>query len=280
MIGGVDWMSAARIKTIVISALVLVNAFFLTIILIDNYAQARDERQMIESVCSILQSSGIEISPDNIITSGALRTMRTARGGEVEAAIAYAFLGRVDMTDQGTIYQYENPERGVADFYSAGDFVIQLREGVITATDSALKTTKDLLRDMRLETSAPVISANTEGEMVSVDSVYRGASIFNYPIEFYFVRNSLRTIKGRYVAGVELMEDGAEISQVGTALLRFLSAVKSGDIECKEILSVESGYQHSVVGSFGEGILAPSWLITTGDGRFLVDSATGEIRGI
>ena len=273
-------MSAARIKTIVIAALVLVNAFFLTIILVDNHADARDERQMIESVCSILESNGIKINPDNIKTSGDLRTMRTARGGEVEAAIAYAFLGRVDMTDQGTIYQYEDPDRGVADFYSAGDFVIQLKEGVVTATDSVLKTTQELLRKMKLETSAPVISHNSEGEMVSVDSVFRGASIFNYPIEFYFVRNSLRTIKGRYVAGVELMEDGTEISQVGTALLRFLLSVNRGDIECNEILSVEAGYQHSVVGSFGEGVLAPSWLITTGDGRYIIDSATGEIRGI
>jgi len=273
-------MSVSRIKTIVIAALVLVNAFFLIIIVADYYADARDERQMIESVCSILQSNGIAINPDNIKTSGALSTMRTARGVEVEAVIAYAFLGTVDMIDKGSIYQYENPERGVADFYSAGDFEIQLQEGVITAADSSLRITRELLRDMKLETSAPVVSRSPEGEMVSVDSIYRGASIFNYPIEFYFVGNSLRTVKGRYVAGVELMEDGVEISQVGTALLGFLSAVNREDIECTEILGVEAGYQHSVVGSFGEGVLAPSWLITTGDGRFLVDSATGEIRVI
>ena len=274
-------MSVSKIKTIVMVALALVNAFFLTIILINNYADARDERQMIENACSILQSNGIAINPDSIITSGNLITMRMARTIEAEAAIAYAFLGQVDMTDQGgDIYFYENPDRGAAEFSSAGDFDIQLLTGVISSADSTLKTTRELLRDMKLETSAPVSSLNPAGESISVYSAHKGARIFNCLIEFNYVGTSLQTVKGRYVADVEVLEGGVQISQVGTVLLGFLAAVKRDDIECTEILSAEAGYQHSVTGAFGEGILNPSWLITTENGRYLVDSATGEIRSI
>ena len=274
-------MSVPKVKTIFIVALVLVNAFFLTIILRNNYADARDERQMIENACSILRSNGIRIDPDSIITSGALSTMRTARIIDVEASIAHAFLGQVDMVDQGgDIYLYENPERGVAEFSSAGDFSIQLLAGVIGDSGGALKATRELLRDMKLETSPPISSPEPGGETVSVCSEYRGARIFNSPIEFRFVGSSLQSIKGRYVADVETMEGGVQISQVGTALLGFLAAVMRDEIECEEILGVEAGYRHSVAGAFGEGVLYPSWLITTADGRYLVDSATGEIRSL
>jgi len=272
-------MSLSRIKSIVIAALVLVNAFFLTIILIDHYADARDERQTIEKACSILQSNGIAIDPDNIKTSGTISTMRTARIIEVEAAIAHAFLGQVDMADQGgDIYLYENPNRGIAEFSSAGDFSIELLPGVIGNTDNTLKTTRELLRSMMLEVSAPENSLDPAGEKISVFSVYKGVKIFNCPIDFVYVGNSLKTVKGRYVADVELIDDGAQISQIGTVLLGFLAAVKRDEIECKEILSIEAGYQHSVAGVLGEGVLNPSWLITTEDGRYLIDSATGEMR--
>ena len=272
-------MSVSRIKTIVIAALVLVNAFFLTLILINNYADARDERQMIETACSILQSNGIAINPDSIITSGAFSAMRTARSIEAEEAIAYAFLGQVEMADQGgDIYLYENADRGIAEFSGAGDFDIRLHAGVVGYADGASKTAQEFLRDMKLETSAPTSSLDSDGERILVYSEYMGARIFNCTIEFMFVGDSLQTVRGRYVSNVEPVESGAQISQVGTALLGFLAALKRDEIECREILSVEPGYRHGAAGAFGEGVLNPSWLITTDDGRYLLDSATGEIR--
>ena len=273
-------MSVAGIKSLVIAALVLVNAFFLSIIIIDTYTDARDERQAIESVCAILRSNGIEISPDDVKTADALRTMRTSRGVELEAVIAYAFLGPVEMTDQNAIYLYENTDRGTAEFRTAGDFRILLNEGVITNATGTLRTVQALLKDMKLETSAITIYTESEGETALVVNAFRGASIFNCTIEFAFSGDSLRTVSGRYAAGIEPAEDGVELSLVGTALLGFLAEVKSGDIECTEIMSVEAGYQHSVAGPFGEGVITPAWLITTDGGRYIVDSATGDIRQI
>ena len=263
-------MSVARIKTIVIVALALVNAFFMTIIAVDNYSSARSERQAIESVCSILQSNGIRIDPDSIKTAGALRTMRTTRDIALEESIALVFLGEADITVQSLIYRYENPDRGYAEFSSGGNFEIQLNAGVITDTDGTLRTVQKVVRDMRLETSAPVLSLSPEAEIVSVLSRHKGTDIFNCSIEFFFVGGNLQTVRGRYVAGAEPIEDSAGISNVGTALLGMLADVVKGDIECEEIIGVEAGYQHSVVGSFGEGVLTPSWLIITPSESFFV----------
>jgi len=273
-------MSVSRIKTIAIAALLLINTFFGILIIWDTAADARSERQAIENVCAVVSSGGVMIDPDAVILSGAIRTMRTAREGEAEAQIAQAVLGRTTMTDHGVIYLYENDERGTAEFYSAGDFEIRLNEGVITNENGTLRTVQGLLRDMKFETASQVVSLGQGSETVSAVSAYKGASIFNCATEFIFVGGSLQTIKGRYVAGIEPLEDGAAIMQVGTALLGFLAWVRRGNSDCTQIDKIEAGYQYGVSGMFGEGVLVPAWLVTTDAGRYIIDDATGEIWAV
>ena len=270
-------MSGSRIKTMVIAALLLINVIFLTVIIVDAVAGVRSERQAIENACAVLRHSGIEINPDDVMTAVALRTMRTARGDEAEAAIARALLGPTVMTDQGIIYLYENVERGIAEFFSVGDFKILLNEGVITNANGTLRTVQRLLRDMKLETAEPILSGEPGNETVTVAGAYRGKSIFNCVIEFIFNGENLEIVKGRYVTNIEVAEDGTEISSAGTTLLTFLAWVKREDVECARIDSVEAGYQHRAVGSFGESVIAPAWLITADSGRYILDDATGEI---
>jgi len=275
-------MSNSRIKTIVIAALVLINAFFLTFIVIDAAARARENRGAIENVCAILSAGGIMISPDDVMTGGEIRTMRTSRVLEAEEVIANALLGQTEKTDQGVIYRYENAERGVAEFASAGDFDIRMRDGVILNTDGTLITVERLLRDMKLESAGLTVSFDPQNgsEMVGVTSAYKESRIFNCTIEFVFSNNSLQTVKGRFIAGVEPAESGAGISHASTALLDFLAEVRREereDVTASNIYSVEPGYRHRVVSSFGEGVLDPAWLITTDSGNYLIDDATGEI---
>ena len=272
-------MSVSRIKGIVIAALLLINVFFLVIIIIDTHNQTTSERLALENVCAVLRSNGIEIDPESINTANAFRTMRTARGEEIEEAIAGVFLGQAELTDLGAVYLYENSEKGNARFYSAGDFEIQLNEGVITNAYGTLRTVRELLREMGLETLSVEMRAQPDAETVAVVGAYKNVKIFNCTINFVFDGGSLRTVTGRYVTGVEPAEESVEISYVGTALLGFLSAVKKGEIECNEIHSVEAVYMHSVVGSFGEGVISPAWLVTTGEGMlYCIDSETGDIR--
>jgi len=270
-------MSGSRIKTIAIVALLLINILFGAVVAIDNNEDARIERLAVEYVCDVMRSGGIEIDPDAVITHEAIRTMRTAREDEAEALIAQAALGQTVMTDLGVIYLYENSERGTAEFYSAGDFEIRLNSGVITNEKGTLKTVQELLRDMGLETSSQIVSLDEGSETVTVIETYKGASIFNCTTDFIFSDGSLHTVIGRYVTGVELVEGGAEIMQVGTALLGFLAWVRSGNAECTLIDKVEAGYRHSVSDPFGEGVIAPAWLITAGSERYIIDDETGEI---
>jgi len=273
-------MSISRLKTAAIVALALINAFFLTVIIIDRAAVARSERQAIEDACAVLRAGGITIYPENIFPVGAIRTMRTAREAEAEAMIAQAVLESAEITDQSVIYIYENAQRGTAEFASGGNFEIQLYEGVITNAGGTIRTVERLLENMGIEISNLVYAGGQETESVTVVCAYKGASIFNCTIEFTFRGDSLETVKGRYVTGFEAIAGDTEISSVGTALLGFLAEVRRGTLDCSRIDRIEAGYRHSVVGSFGEGSIDPVWLVITDSGRYIIDDATGAIAPV
>ena len=274
-------MSVSRIKTLVLAVLALVNIFFLVLIISDTVADARSERQATQNVCSVLQAGGIIIDPDNVRADNSLRPMKTARGNEAEATIAGAVLGPTVTTVRGVIYEYENAQNGIAVFYSGGDFEININPGVITNTSGTVRVVQRLLRDMKIATSEIVLTGEPGSETVTVLSAYKGVGILNCAIEFVFAGESLESIRGRYVAGPELVEDGAGMSHVSTALLGFLAAVRNEereDVVCARILNVETGYRHHVVGSFGEGVIMPVWLLTTDTGKYVIDDASGEIQ--
>ncbi|MCL2125376.1 MAG: hypothetical protein FWH33_05235 [Oscillospiraceae bacterium] len=273
-------MGIAKVKTLIIALLVLVNAFFLTVILVDDFAAARTERQAIDNVCTILRSNGIMIEPDSIKKSSDIRAMRASRDTEQEAAAANALIGPVEMTDQGVIYLYNNPERGSAKFSIAGDFEFILNEGCIPSGESILRTVNGLLRDMKFEAASLDVRRESSAEIVTVVGAYKGASIFNLTMDFMFSESCLREVRGRYLTGIEPVESGSGISNVSTALLGFLAAVKRGDVACSAVYSVEAGYQYSVVGSFGDRVIMPSWLVVTDMGRYIIDCESGDIRMI
>ena len=270
-------MSFARIKSLIIVILLCFNLFFLAVIVIDSFADARSERQAVANACTVLSHRGISIDPETVRTAGAIRTMRTARDLSAEALIAGVVLGDTVISDRGAIYSYESEGRGVAEFSSGGKFEMHLSDGVVTISGSAEKTVQKLLRAMKIETSALSSSSERGSETLIAVCSYKGVSIFNCTIGFTFVGEDLKSIDGKYVSGIETAEDGAEVSTAGTVLLGFMASVLKGDRECSRIESVEAGYQSYLAGPFGDGFIAPAWLIVTDTGRYIIDDASGEI---
>jgi len=271
-------LSISKVKNLTICALLLINVFFLSIILMDNFADARERRAAIESLCEILQLNGISLSPENIKTNDSLVTMRTNRDTNMEREIARLFLGQVDITEQGVIYHYDSANIGAAEFYSGGDFEIWVYEKVILSENNPLDTIENFLKSMEQENISYELTYEDSIETVKAIIKYEDVLIFNCNLEFIFRNNSLINIKGRLATGIEPLEQGEPIDSLANVLMVFLSAVRKGNIICTEITRVEAGYQHNVVGSFGDGVLAPVWLITTDNGQYIIESATGELR--
>jgi len=276
-------MSGSKIRNIAIVSLLLINMLFLAVIIIDAADDVRARREALENVSAILRANGIAINPDLIRDTEPIRTMRTFRDIQSEEKIAQALLWATVKTDQGIIYSYENPNRGIAFFYSAGDFSVQMIEGAIQKTpDGAIRTVESILRNMNIETAeiTKLLATEDDIEIITAVAAYRGISVFNGIIEFKFVGDSLKEVSGRYVTGIEPIDESTAISHVGTALLVFLSAVRDEsrqDIFCTEIFNIEAGFRHRPIGLFGEGVIEPAWMITTDNGRFMIDDTTGEI---
>jgi len=267
-------MSVSRIKSLAIAALVLINVFFLTLIIHDSVTDARSERQALENAVTVLENAGIIIDPSDIITHGTLRTMRTTRNIEAEERIAQAALGSTVMTEHGLIYVHES-DRGRASFGHDGTFDISLNEDVVTNANGTLRAVERLLRDMRIEVLDNLHLYGRPGaETVVADLAYKGVGVFNSAIRFEFIDGSLRAITGRNITVIETAEDTTEISSVSTALLGFLAEVRRGDYEAMWIKRVEAGYFYRV----GEGVLVPVWLITANGIDYIIDGETGNIE--
>jgi hypothetical protein len=59
-------LSTSRVKTIVLALLVLINVFFLAVIVIDAVEDVRIERRALENTIEVLRAGGILIHPDSI----------------------------------------------------------------------------------------------------------------------------------------------------------------------------------------------------------------------
>ena len=226
-------MGGSKIKSMVIASLVLINIFFLAVIVFDRADDARREKRVIENVCAVMVSNGIQLSPDDISVNMRLRAMKTVRSQQAEQTIAQAVLGPVFITDRGgNIYQYENQNSGSAVFDSAGGFTISVNAGVVSGDGGAEAEVNKLLRAMKLETMALSTKGGAGSEIVTAVCAYKKADIFNCTVRFTFIGGSLREIAGRYAPGIAPEENGAAISPVSTALLQFLAFVKSGETVC------------------------------------------------
>lgn len=274
-------MERSQVKTIAIITLVLINLFFLSLIIIDFALETRDARLEIELVTAALAQEGISINPDEININRNIFAMITTRDMEAELRIAQTLLGDVEIIDQGLIFRYENRFAGVAQFYSAGDFEIIFSYAFKPISPGgALTTARRLLSDMGIETAGLVLDVTYGGQVITATGAYRGAAIFNNTIEFIFDSYYLHAIRGRYISNFEPIENGRQISTIGTVLLGFMANVRSGEIYSTNILKIEPGFQFRPSGAIGEGIISPAWLITTETGNYIADCETGEFRKV
>jgi hypothetical protein len=271
-------LGISKIKTIVIVALVLINLVFLSLIIIDSVTVSRNLREEIELASAVLLAEGVEINPDNIRVNDSIRAMRTSRDFDAELRIAQAALGEVNVIDLGLVFRYESEQNGFAVFYSAGDFEILLSEGAVDNSGETVRVVENILREMDIVTVGMTRANTPSGEVITVTGAYRDGAIFNNTIEFSFGETGLEEIRGRYVSGFEMIDDGAEISSIGTVLLGFLSKIIDGESDTTVITSVEAGFQFRPSGAIGEGIIVPAWLIITDTGQYLTDCETGEMR--
>jgi len=92
-------MSVSRVKTIVLAMLVLINLFFLSVIVIDTVADMQSERLALENTCAVLRAGGITIYPESIKTDDPLLSDDSSELSSV-STILLGFLAAVKDEDR------------------------------------------------------------------------------------------------------------------------------------------------------------------------------------
>ncbi|MDR0838819.1 MAG: hypothetical protein LBN99_04165 [Oscillospiraceae bacterium] len=265
-------MSTAKIKNLILAALVLINVFFLIDVLWEKIGEAAERRQITENLTAIMEKGGIELHSGAIGEIRGPAAQSTVRDPFGEATIARAVLGDCELVESGTRARYESG-LGEATFNTRGEFVITARKELAASDGEPARYAKRLLRAMKLDASEPVATGSNTATAVCE---YRGTAVFNCVITFEFDGEGLVTVSGRRPSGVSEAPDVAT-RDLPTLLLGFLSLVRDGGADCTSISSVEAGYRLSV-GAFGDGSLSPGWRVETDVGAFFLDAVTGAIE--
>lgn len=270
-------MKLTNIKNIVIWMLIIVNGIFLSYFLWGVIGNRTEEKEVHESIRSILEQNGISIDPADIHELDVLNVLETSRDKVQEQSIAQALLGETNVAEQGGNIQLYEGENGQAVFHSGGEFLITIFPKVYPLSSSAERTVKAILKEMQLEARVTTVTGESGNETVMAVSTWRNRTIFSCRIAFVFQGGSLVEISGNLASMIKVTQDEVDMSSCATALMRLLSEIKSGQYACAVILYVEPGYLLESVSQYGDGSLKPVWRIVTDAGTYYVDAVTGKV---
>ena len=269
-------MEMSKLKNIVITALVLVNAFFLAITLYNHINSGIRQRRELETLVEVLAQNGIDLEDGAVSEMWPMGILRTSRDVEKEATIAQALLGVTNRVNYGgSIYGYESPA-GTAVFRGGGEYEIKFIEGY-PAGGGAVKAIKDILKLMGLETGEVEVFSEGGGEYGRVLLVADGAEIYNCHSTFTIINGEITEVSGRLAFNAEGSGDSLEIITAPTALMNFLTSINKENFRCSKIVTMDQGYLLTM-SLFGEGALQPVWRIVTDTGIIYIDAVSGEVE--
>lgn len=270
-------MKITKIKSILIGALVLVNLFFLAVILRDYVAERSGRKELLEHLARLFEQHGVALDIGSVGEGASLTEYTVRRNQDAERALAEALLGDTVKSDEGgNIYEYKS-EKGTAVF-TGGTFEVSVNPGVWLAGAGPVRTVRDVLKTLKIEAASIGPAGDKGNETVTAVCAAGGFPIFNCGIRFHFQDGWFLGISGTMATALTPAAGKTDMSSPATALVRFLSDIKSNKISCTEIRAVTPGYYMPPFFSDDDSLI-PVWRIQTDAGTYYRDAVTGEIVG-
>lgn len=268
-------MSIAKVKTVVIILLLLLNAALGGLVIAREASENAIKKETLESLLCIMEQNGIEFVEPVDPAASAPACLTVARDTASEQAAAAQLLGEYSFTDQGAgIHEYSSAA-GWMRFRANGEIDAEFA-GIDLAGQEADAYVRGLLKAMSVTVTEETEHHTTgAGFVLTYNSAVEGLSVVNCRLSFIFEGSELRYISGRRVSGT--VRSGAdETVSLPTALMSWLDHMLEQGAVCKQILGVECGYSVSFTAG-AELSLNPVWIVDTDTGRFYVNAVTAEI---
>ena len=262
-------MDRARLKTIIILILALVNLFLLGAIgwRASEERSAR-ERTLLELTARFAQDQ-IALTarlPERLPPAG----QTLVRGADRERALAESLLGECTPEDLGGgIYRYSSAA-GQGTFRSSGSFEVTGTLGSGDAEDFCRK----LCREFGYQDFSPALE---EGEYTAL-YYHDSLPVVNAAISFRISDGVLTAVRGTLLPQLSAGEEPSSMTAV-TALTRFLEDCRATGEVVSAVTDITLCYELQNTAS-SPMTLAPAWHITADTGDFFVSCATGKVTHI
>jgi len=267
-------MEMAKIRNITIVALLLVNVFFLSMIVTGRIKEAGRGKEIYSAVSEACERQNIVLLEDSFVTDESVAAYNAVRDTAKERAITQSLIGSSEMTEQGGNINVFRNDKGSVTFRSSGGFSAEISEAGVSGHSAASKASS-LMKKMGLEYG----SVYEDGEAAFVCCAENGKDIFNCVLRMDFGYDGSVSISGMLPQPVASSKNTRIAVSEATAVTAVIAAVKNGDAAFRAIEEIDLGYISSY-SVFGDSILSPVWRISTDHGQYYVDVVTGEVENV
>lgn len=279
---GVGVMEWPRIKTMILTILLITNIGLLSFVLQRAYQGRQMQQEARENAILFLHNSGIEVDPAAIPGQMGLLPQTVKRDREQESRIASALLGGAvqELSWGAEAFRYYN-EKGYLQFHRDGALKGEFVEGEFPIQEpESMDYTQQVLRLLEFEGDV-VASTGTAGEeavtTVVVQQSWKGAPLFRQELTLSYKNGCLVQVEGRRLNGEPELDPSREPISIPTTLFQFYHGVTAlGDV-CSRIDSITEGYLNPLPNGVGPSDLVPVWSISTDTGAYLLNTLTGEL---
>ncbi len=265
-------MNTIKLKNIVISILVLLNACLLFLLLSRNSTARQDYERTVAQLVALYDSGEVTLNAESIPRGISLPEAQPQRDVSVEERFAKTLLGEELAIDSGGgIYHYRS-ESGSCTFRGSGSVEALLAR---TVEDPAAFC-RELGESFGYTEFSSTLDA--QGGTVSAMRTLGGAPVYGCTLTFRFRENTLTSVSGAFLASPTLSENHSESDPI-TALVRFFDYRSASGVVCTEIRDIRCGYLLDSI-STGTQRLVQAIRIDTDVYSYCVIGQSGEVLRI
>ena len=272
-------MEGSKIKNIVIIFLALINAFFLSVVILNHVRDMSEKKHMEQNLSTLYENSGLALEVSKMPENIAADTVRLEVDRSWEEAAARAVLGEVMLASKGESTRAYNGAGGIAVFSPSGDFEMRLVSAADDYSGSEKEIAELILKEIGIRNGDGEIKIEDEKSESGRGSLaleYDGTPILNCCVEFEFQSKKPVYVNGTKIPQKLISTETAESISAITALTRALTYNLNGAVSFSEVRNIAGGYYYQS-SSADQCTLTPAWKIYTDAGSFIIDAITGKI---
>lgn len=274
-------MENSKIKNIIILVLLLVNTFFLVILLQDRAEERHGREDTAAELRSILEGNGISLGEDLDLFQEAPKSCTLLRDSRLEQKKVSALLGNVTVEDLGGNILYYASANGRASLRGTGELAVLFSGSSVTDGGKPARTAVKLMEKagFSVDADSAITESVGDNDSVTLCCAWEGFPIYNARVCLDFTGGRLQMLTGTRAFDTVSASGTDTVMSCVSAVIRLTEIIRSDGMICSRLEDMEPGYIMSVAVS-GESTLTPVWRAVTDTGSIYINALTGKTETV